>query len=69
MNNINVLADCEDVLRPKDLQSILHVGRNTVYRLLEDGSIKSIRIGNKYLVPKLFLLDFIYPERPVAKEA
>lgn len=61
MENNEILADYEDVLRPEDVQTILHVGRNTVYRVLAEGKIKSIRIGNQYRIPKMYLIDYIYP--------
>ena len=47
------LTEYGDILRPEDVQKILHVGRNTVYRYLAEGTIKSIRIGNQYRVPYL----------------
>ena len=67
------LAEYGDILRPEDVQKILHVGRNTVYRYLAEGTIKSIRIGNQYRgnqyrVPKLYLIDFIYPGSAAGKE-
>ena len=62
------LTEYGDILRPEDVQKILHVGRNTVYRYLAEGTIKSIRIGNQYRVPKLYLIDFIYPDSAAGKE-
>lgn len=52
----------EDVLMPEDVQKILHVGRNTVYKHLADGTIRSIRIGGKYRIPKMYLAEFMYPQ-------
>ena len=52
-----------DVLKPADIQKILHVGRNTIYKYLADGAIKSIKIGNQYRIPKRYLIDFIYPQK------
>lgn len=63
------LPEFADVLLPKDLQIILHVGRNTVYRLLDDGSIKSIKVGNCYRIPKMNLFDYLYPDNQTRKEA
>lgn len=54
------LENCGDVLRPEDIQHVLHIGRNTVYSYLSNGLIKSIRIGKQYRVPKQYLIDFIY---------
>ena len=54
------LSDYGDILQPKDVQKILHTGRNTVYRYLAEGKIRSLRIGGKYRIPKTYLCDFIY---------
>ncbi len=67
MNTQNVLENYDDVLKPKDLQSILHVGRSSVYRLLDEGLIKSIKIGNTYRIPKMYLTEFMYPEQTLGK--
>ena len=56
------LPNYEDVLLPKDIQKILHLGRNSVYRFLADGTIRSVRLGGKYLIPKDNLKDFMYPD-------
>ena len=58
-----VLTNYDDILVPKDVQNILHIGRNTLYQYLSDGTIKSIRIANKYRIPKQYLIDFMYPDR------
>jgi excisionase family DNA binding protein len=62
MANKNILTEYDDVLRPEDIQQILRIGRNTVYKYLADGEIKSIRIGNQYRIPKQYLIDFLYPQ-------
>ena len=36
-----LLSGYSDILVPEDLQEILHTGRNTVYRLLGEGVIRS----------------------------
>lgn len=55
------LNDYGDILIPRDIQSILRIGRNSVYKLLDNGEIKSIRVGNSYRIPKQYLIDYIYP--------
>ena len=62
MEYSQILADYNDILLPEDVQKILHTGRNTVYQYLAQGKIRSLRIGGKYKIPKLYLLEFIYPE-------
>lgn len=66
-----ILETYDDILLPEDLQEILHTGRNTVYTYLSKGIIKSIRIGGKYRIPKLYLIEFLYPNKPelLEKEA
>jgi excisionase family DNA binding protein len=49
-----------DVLTVKDLQSALKIGRSTAYKLLQDGEINSIRIGDSYRIPKRYLIDYVY---------
>jgi len=62
MDYSQILKDYNDVLLPGDIQKILKLGRNTVYGYLDKGIIKSIRIGRKYLIPKQYLINFMYPD-------
>lgn len=69
MKYSEMFKEYDDVLTPEQVQEILHTGRNTVYECLAEGKIKSIRIGGKYRIPKLYLLEFMYPEMNFADEA
>jgi excisionase family DNA binding protein len=44
--------DVSDWLTPKDLQHELRIGERLCYRLLRNGAIPSVRIGNLYRVRK-----------------
>jgi excisionase family DNA binding protein len=66
--NKDFLQDYADVLLPTDIQKILHVGRNSVYRYLSDGTIRSVRLGGKYLIPKENLREFMFPNNTNSKE-
>ena len=55
----DILTGYPDVLTVKDVQEILRLGRNSVYSLLENGKIKTIRAGKKYIIPKISLVQFI----------
>ena len=68
MEHAQVLTEYNDVLLPEDLQKILKTGRNTVYSYLAAGKIRSIRIGGKNRIPKLYLLEFMYPDRKFEQE-
>ena len=56
---INDLENYSDFLTPQDIQKILKLSRNTVYKLVESGTIKSFKVGRHYRIPKSCLLDFI----------
>ena len=55
----NILSEYSDVLNPSDLIEILDIGKNTVYRLLKDNIIHSVKIGKKYKIPKVFLIEYL----------
>ncbi|WP_051656833.1 MULTISPECIES: helix-turn-helix domain-containing protein [unclassified Butyrivibrio] len=69
MEYTNLLAEYDDVLSINDVKNILKIGRNKVYDYLRDGTIKSMMIAGKYRIPKLYLLEFMYPDRKFVKEA
>jgi excisionase family DNA binding protein len=64
-----MLSEYNDILLPEDVQKILQTGRNTVYNYLKKGIIRSLKIGGAYKIPKLYLLEFIYPDIEFTKEA
>ena len=55
-----LLKDYKDVLTVQELGQALNISRNTCYKLLQDGTIKSIRIGSSYRIPKTYILEYIY---------
>lgn len=52
-------ADLPDILTPMEVRAFLPIGRNAVYEALKRGVIKSVRIGQKYVIPKTALRDFL----------
>ena len=56
MNEI-LFESYPDVVKPSDIQSMLHIGRNSVYELLRNGKIAAIRVGKKYVIPKSSVID------------
>ncbi|MCR5232487.1 MAG: helix-turn-helix domain-containing protein [Lachnospiraceae bacterium] len=69
MEYTQMLSEYNDILLPEDVQKILQTGRNTVYNYLKKGTIRSLKIGGAYKIPKLYLLEFIYPDIEFTKEA
>ncbi|MFB2022231.1 helix-turn-helix domain-containing protein [Pseudoflavonifractor sp. P01025] len=46
-------------LRVEELMPILNIGRNTAYELVRSGTIRSIRVGRKILIPKSEVVRFL----------
>ena len=51
--------DLPDVLTPKEAQVFLRLGRNATYAALQNGKIRSIRHGQKFLILKTALREFL----------
>lgn len=49
----------DDILTVDELCKILQIGKTSTYKLLKQQKIKSIKIGNSYRIPKLWLIDYI----------
>ncbi len=54
-----MLNEYRDILDIKEVAEILRIGINTAYKLVKDGTIPSRRVGRKYLIPKICLIDYI----------
>ncbi len=53
------------VLTIEELAPLLNVGRNTVYELVRNGQIKSIKIGSQYRILKQELQQYLgLPDQP-----
>ena len=48
-----------DVLTVPDVVRLLQFGKNTVYALIKEGRISSIKQGKKIIVPKVCLVEFL----------
>ena len=60
MNDTAIIVnEYPDVVSPEDVQHLLHMGRNSVYKLLKEEKIKSIKVGKKYIIPKKSVIRFI----------
>ena len=55
----NLLNNYPDILSVDDLQKILRIGRSAAYKLLKENRIKKLRIGNRYIIPKKSVINFL----------
>lgn len=54
-----MLNDYPNILTVAEIAETLYIGKNRVYELLENGSIKGFRIGRVWKVPKEALREYI----------
>lgn len=54
-----MLNNTKDVLTLKELQQLLHIGKNTALRLVQSGEIEAFRVGNRWRVPRESLIRYI----------
>ncbi len=59
LNTTNIFTDFPDVVKVKDLQKMLGIGRNLAYELINTNAIKSIKSGNLILIPKQCVIDYL----------
>lgn len=45
------------------LTTVLHTGRTLTYKMLKEGTIKSVRAGRRYIIPKKYLEEFLNAEK------
>jgi excisionase family DNA binding protein len=55
----NTFREYPDVLSVPQVSTILGVSSKTVYRILSDGALKSLKVGREFKIPKLYLLQYI----------
>jgi excisionase family DNA binding protein len=57
-----ILADYPDILDVKQIGAILRVCDKTVCNLIRDGTLRYIRIGRAYRIPKIYLTELLLGE-------
>ena len=54
-----MLNSTKDILTLKELQELLHIGKNTALRLVQSGEIEAFRVGNRWKVMKESVAKYI----------
>ena len=57
--SIKSVDKCPAILRVEDLMSFLSIGRNTAYKLVKSGEIRSIKIGHQIRIPRQYFMEFL----------
>jgi len=53
-----VFKDYPDILDVKQVSALLSVSTKTVYRLLREGTIESLKVGREFRVPKVNVMKY-----------
>ena len=54
-----MLNNTKDILTLKELQELLHIGKNTALKLVQSGEIEAFRVGNQWRVLKTSVEQYI----------
>ena len=54
-----MLNNAKDILTLKELQELLHIGKNTALRLVQSGEIEAFKIGKQWRVTKESIQKYI----------
>lgn len=52
------------VLSVDDIAETLSIGRNKAYRLVNEGQIRALKIGNHFRIPREAFMDFLKNSTP-----
>lgn len=55
-----MLNSTKDILTLKELQVLLHIGKNTALRLVQSGEIEAFRVGKQWRVSKESVAKYIW---------
>ncbi len=54
-----MLEGYKDVVTVDDLCEILHIGRNKAYMMLQSNQIRSKKIGQRYIIPRISVENYL----------
>lgn len=54
-----MLNNTKDILTLKELQELLHIGKNTALKLVQSGEIEAFRVGKQWRVMKESVAKYI----------
>ena len=59
VSQYQMFENFRDVLSVDDLCQALNIGKNTAYKLLNSGDIKSLKIGKIHKILKIWLIEYV----------
>ena len=61
-----MVPDFPDIVTVTQLQEMLGVSRHLAYDLINDGSIRGLKIGNAFKIPKVNVIEYVMDQKRVA---
>ena len=55
-----MFPDYPDIVNVAQLQKMLGISRHLAYDLINDGSIRGLKIGNAFRIPKANVIDYVF---------
>lgn len=55
----NIFTEYTNIVTTNDLMEMLEIGKNTALKLLQSKAIKSVKVGNRYKIPKQYVIDYL----------
>ena len=54
-----MLNNTKDILTLKELQKLLHIGKNTALRLVQSGEIEAFRVGKQWRIARENVIRYL----------
>lgn len=54
-----MFTDYPDIVSVFQLQKMLKISRQLAYELINNGSIKAVKVGNSYRIPKVSVIGYM----------
>ena len=54
-----MFANIPDILTAKECQQLLKIGKNSMLRYLKTGEIEGFKIGNRWRIYKISVIEFL----------
>lgn len=54
-----MLNNTKDILTLKELQVLLHIGKNTALRLVQSGEIEAFRVGKQWRIVRENIIRYL----------
>lgn len=58
-----MFPDYPDIVDVKQLQKMLGISRHLAYDLISEGTIRGVKIGNAFKIPKVNVIRYVLDEK------